>query len=88
MNADKEQTPFTTEVTEVTEEHLPQGAQRNTEEIRVGQFQIGTELHLAVGRFGAGKQLIPWGLRSVPGISQVSENGIPSAYVSLLAASK
>jgi hypothetical protein len=37
---------------------------------------------------GAGKQLTPWGLRLVPGISQVSENGILSAYVSLLAASK
>jgi hypothetical protein len=36
----------------------------------------------------AEKQLIPWGLRVVPGISQVFENGIVSAYVSQLAQSK
>jgi hypothetical protein len=36
----------------------------------------------------AGKLLIPQRLRVVPGISQVSENGILSAYVSRLGSSK
>ena len=56
------------------------------------QFQIGTRSELACtlkwADFKAGKQLIPRGLRVVPGISQVFENGIVSAYVSRLAPSK
>jgi len=54
----------------------------------IGQFQIGTGLHLGMGRFEGGKLLIPRNLRVVPRISQVSENGILSAYVSRLGSSK
>jgi hypothetical protein len=57
-----------------------------------GQLRIGTALHRGEGRFAGlgrpGKLLIPRSLRAVPGISQVFENGIVSAYVSQLAPSK
>jgi hypothetical protein len=56
------------------------------------QFQIGTRPELACTPKWADlrvlKQLIPRGLRVVPRISQVFENGIVSAYVSRLAQSK
>lgn len=52
------------------------------------QFQIGTGLHLAVGRLRGWEAADPREFTGRPGISQVSENGILSAYVSLLAASK
>ena len=56
------------------------------------QFQIGTDLHLDGGRFwgsgGTGRAADPQEFTGRPGISQVFENGILSAYVSRLAPSK
>ncbi len=95
---DRKTSPFTTKDTKehkgnqepIFKVRLARPGRHQT--ILAGQFQIGTRSGLACtlewADCKAGKLLIPQRLRIVPGISQVFENGILSAYVSLPGPSK